>query len=105
MEVSKDRKHYVQLGHIETTQSTTFAIPSQILPASELWIRLRSSFTKGGSPGAFQIVTYVYSAQLDGNPPDLNGKTYFAELKQAQTTMNNTSFGEVFGFLPSHKTT
>ena len=82
VEVSKDRKHYVQLGHIETTQSTTFAIPSQILPASELWIRLRSSFTKGGSPGAFQIVTYVYSARLDGNPPDLHGKTYFAELKQ-----------------------
>jgi len=83
VEVSKDRERYVNLGQIETTQGATFAVPSHMFPASELWIRLRSTLPKGGSPGAFQVVTYAYSARLDGNPPDLQGKTHFASLEQS----------------------
>ena len=85
IEVSKDRDHYIPLGYIEKTQGATFPIPPKLLPSADLWIRLRSS---ADQPAAFQVVTYAYSARLDGNPPDLGGRTSFATLEHRSEALD-----------------
>ena len=85
IEVSKDRDHYIPLGYIEKTQGATFPIPPMLLPSADLWIRLRSS---ADQPAAFQVVTYAYSARLDGNPPDLRGRTSFATLEHSPEALD-----------------
>lgn len=46
------------------------ALPKELFPASEIY--LKASF-----PAEIQIATYSYKAELEGNPPDLVGRTEF----------------------------
>ena len=58
----------------------TFPIPVDMLPANEVWVRLRAG---GDSAGSFQIDGYGYKAAVDGEPADLLGSTRFVGVPVA----------------------
>lgn len=99
VEASIDGVSFAELGRLDTTQTRRFDIPDSLLPASEIWIRLRSSsaYNRQGEadPGAFQVVSYAFRAELDGSPPSMRGQTHYAQIHRANALLDASihSFG------------
>jgi len=59
IEASGDGKKWVTVGEVGKVTRTAFAIPSEVLPTREMWVRLRPT------PGAsFQVNGYSYRCRL-----------------------------------------
>ena len=84
VEASAHGETWHPLGTIAEETGRTFAIPADLLPGAEVWIRLRASETKPlgteSDPGSFQVNAYEYRAELEGEPLDLEGATRFVAV-------------------------
>ncbi|MBI4979839.1 MAG: DUF4091 domain-containing protein [Spirochaetes bacterium] len=61
------------------------AVPSDLLPAKDVWIRLRTQSTAKvggtGDPGSLQVQIYTFSSVLDGVPLTAKGMTRFFGIR------------------------
>jgi hypothetical protein len=76
---SKDGKQWFNLGEIEETERVAFPLPADLLPARELWVRLRST-----DDADLQVNSYEYRCRLPEAAPvkGVMGATqYFAILR------------------------
>lgn len=82
VEASRDGKEWTPLGTLEKMGEIAVEVPPSLLPAREVWIRLRAAAPPRGaqdsSPGSFQINAYHYEADVPG-APDARGQTRFLE--------------------------
>ncbi|MCS6860513.1 MAG: DUF4091 domain-containing protein, partial [Abditibacteriales bacterium] len=77
IEASKDAAQWVEVGRIQPKQNAALEAPvaPSLFPAVSLFIRIRST-------GNLQVNSYGLDGTLSGNPPNLNGETYFFETQQ-----------------------
>lgn len=68
VEASKDGKGWRELGRFSPVGEYTVELPKDLFPAPALSVRFTGT-------GNFQINKYIYSAKLDGAPPDMEGRT------------------------------
>ncbi len=73
VEVSKDGKVWREVGRFAPVGEYTVSVPSDLLPADEVWVRLWAT-------GALQVHHYLMEGQLQGNPPDGQGATWYFAL-------------------------
>ncbi len=94
VEARNPQSTYVEIGRMDSSGTASFAIPAALLPAESVLIRLRSASarnrTDAADPGAFQVHSYSYRAQLTGDPPPMRGTTHFAEIEQRPLLGNVT---------------
>jgi hypothetical protein len=87
VEASADGKNWIALGTLEGRSDKKFDIPQNILPASAVYIRLKtgeiSESPKDETLGNFQIDYYDFQSELNADFPDMTGYTAFFE-KAAQ---------------------
>lgn len=76
MEVSVDGKTWRALAAQDRLGSAQAAVPTDLLPAKQLWLRVRS-----GKPGSnFQVNRLWFEGKPDGKPADGAGRTLFADV-------------------------
>lgn len=82
VEASRDGKKWTTLGELEKSGTLEENVPASLLPAPEIWIRLRAAAAARGAedsaPGSFQINAYSYEANTP-DAPDMRGQTHFLE--------------------------
>lgn len=85
VEASRNGRDYVLLGKLSKVDSGTWTLPAELLPATAVYIRLRSpgepEARADSSPGAFQIHGYEYTARLAKAPGDAVGATTFVDVQ------------------------
>jgi hypothetical protein len=85
VEASQDGKAWRELGRLREKTGRTFPIPGELLPASEVWVRLEAAAqppqpNRDFAPGAFQVDAYGYRATFDGEPAEAQGATRFVAV-------------------------
>ena len=80
IEASTDGSTWRRVGTIEAKQEKTMKVPSSLYPANQVFIRLSAS----GVMAAFQIYSYVYTADLSIDLPEFAGSTDFIEISQQE---------------------
>ena len=68
-EISRDNKSWRPLTTLNEVGSAEADVPADLLPADELYLRLRTSSPNSG----FQINRVAFSGKLAGNPPKVSG--------------------------------
>jgi len=105
MEISVDAKKWVVVGTLDRKGSAVAPVPSALLPAVDVWVRLsvRSKKPVGpnsdpgdakskpvpgiaeagvnAGPGSLQVGRYAYRAVLDGGPVSATGRTAFLAVR------------------------
>jgi len=100
VEAGADGSAWEEIGRLDGLGTGTFDIPEDLLPATEVWIRLRSRTPEEPGqdvdPGSFQVYTYTYRASLDGTPGDYRGKTRFVAVPKSDPRVKVAvdTFGE-----------
>ncbi len=89
VEVSREGEQWQPVGTSGSLGSQTFRVPGNMLPATELWVRL-SARKKAGeeAPAALQLYGYVYEANLAGERMDLVGATQYFAISQDDPKLN-----------------
>ena len=88
VEASADGKAWQPLGTIGKMESRTLPVPASLLPAAEVWVRLRAqpvaaaAGEKKSSRASLQVGHYGYQATLDGEPARAVGVTRFVAVKE-----------------------
>ena len=77
VEASADGKAWTELGRLGDKAGRTFAVPSALLPADAVWVRLRGQKKEDKGGCSIQISDYGYSATVDGPPVRLRGRTHY----------------------------
>jgi hypothetical protein len=84
VEASADGKSWQPLGTIGKVSGGAFKIPAAMLPADEVWVRLRpqpaASADKKARAASLQVGRYGYKATLAGEPVNVAGATRFATV-------------------------
>ncbi|MBN1819008.1 MAG: DUF4091 domain-containing protein [Sedimentisphaerales bacterium] len=84
VECGKDGKTWQRVGAIEGLDSKEFEVPAALLPAAELFVRLRASGStdkkNNSQPGSFQVYGYTFRAGLNNIPADRQGSTHFLDV-------------------------
>ena len=84
VEASADGTNWIEAGRLSAVGRRTLTIPERLLPAREVWLRLRgeSAIDAAGNsaPGAFQIDALRYTATLERPLPDVAGATAYVEI-------------------------
>jgi len=75
VEVSNDGKNWREVGRFAPSGEYTVQVPSDLLPASEIWVRFWAT-------GVLQVNAYRMEAKLSGNPPDAVGETWYFAVKR-----------------------
>jgi hypothetical protein len=75
VEVSNDGKNWREVGRFAPSGEYTVQVPSDLLPANEIWVRLWAT-------GVLQVNAYRMEAKLSGNPPDAMGETWYFAVKR-----------------------
>ncbi|NIA15368.1 MAG: hypothetical protein GWP08_14960, partial [Nitrospiraceae bacterium] len=89
------------LGSLNRLGTLSVDLPSDFLPADDVWVRLSSRAGRklgdNSDPGSFQIYAYSYRATLASDPGDMNGGTRFVATTSADARLEVTvrSFGDV----------
>ena len=85
VEASADGKTWRPLGTIGKVGGGSFAVPVEMLPADEVWVRLsaRPGGTKPAAGASLQVGSYAYRATFDGPQATLAGATRFLEVLRA----------------------
>ncbi|MCX5675350.1 MAG: DUF6067 family protein [Planctomycetota bacterium] len=99
VEASADGKTWQALGTIGKESAATFKVPAAMLPADEIWIRLRAQPKQDGDKkggASLQVGEYGYKATLAGEPLALTGTTRFLAVALADPRLKIVidSFGE-----------
>ncbi|MBT3376620.1 MAG: DUF4091 domain-containing protein [Lentisphaerae bacterium] len=100
VDVSADGERWTTIGTKAEVGDVALAIPKALLPAREIWVRLRAQARKQvgteSDPGSFQIGQYSYTATVDGPPVELRGDTQFLSVKTCSPTLgvNILSLGD-----------
>lgn len=76
-EVSRDQQQWVALCKQDGLGSGQATLPSELLPARVLFLRLRTATPQS----SFQVNRVEFQAKLSGTPPEASGKTSFADLR------------------------
>ena len=76
-EVSRDGRTWHAVAAIHGVGEVAGEVPAGLLPADTLHLRLRGS----EKSNSFQITRIDFQARLDGNAPEADGKTDFADLE------------------------
>jgi len=77
IEASADGKNWTEIGRLSEVKRETFALPAELFPLTEVFLRLRAE----GEKRSFQINSYTYEAQLDGyKVPIFAGTTDYIEV-------------------------
>ncbi|NCO41888.1 MAG: hypothetical protein GW911_08580 [Armatimonadetes bacterium] len=75
-EVSTDGQRYRSLGEVRhSAPAPSFAVPPDLLPAAEVWVRMSCDAADASPPTFFQVNGYELSATLAGAPRDGAGQT------------------------------
>ncbi|HEX2972413.1 MAG TPA: glycoside hydrolase domain-containing protein, partial [Tepidisphaeraceae bacterium] len=82
VEIGTDGKIWRQVGTIGKQAEGTFKIPTEMLPAERVWVRLRG---QGGA--SLQVGAYGYKATLSGPGATLMGATRFAATAGTDTRL------------------
>ena len=94
VEASRDGKSWQELGVIGGRERRAFAVPAALLPAPEVWIRLRVGAAKprgpGADPGSLQVGGYAYRSVVSGLPLAFAGRTGFVSLLGTDPRFNVT---------------
>ncbi|MEK7476814.1 MAG: glycoside hydrolase domain-containing protein [Candidatus Coatesbacteria bacterium] len=84
VEASRDGATWQELGVIAGKSRHAFPVPASLLPAAEIWIRLRvrtgAERGPGADPGSLQVGAYGYRSVLAGPPVTLTGRTAFVAV-------------------------
>ena len=75
VEVSTNGKDFRQIATIKQDSPTKVLIPSDLMPASTVWVRLSNVTTDNSRPAFFQVPGYEYTATLDGISLTATGQT------------------------------
>lgn len=76
VEARRDDGAWKEIAKLGKESPREAVLPADLLPARAVEIRLRAT-------GSFQINDYSYEAQLDGNPPEFQGNTWFLETAKS----------------------
>jgi hypothetical protein len=76
-----DGKDWKEIGVLSGLMTKSFEIPASLLPANEVWIRLRGRNTD--KPASFQVYGYTYRAMLAQDAGTLSGSTHFVGVPQS----------------------
>ncbi len=94
IEAGTDGETWTAAGVMEGDGPGTFPIPDALLPAREVWVRLRcqsaSQAIGESAPGSFQVDRYAYSSRLDGPPVDAQGATHYVTILKADPRFEAT---------------
>ena len=93
-EASNDGESWTEVGQLDDVGQIDAALPESLLPADEIYIRLRCEADEAGQ-GALQVHGYEYMAELDGDPPDAVGRTTFVELLQPSDNWQVVGLGDL----------
>ncbi|OGV74537.1 MAG: hypothetical protein A3K19_08480 [Lentisphaerae bacterium RIFOXYB12_FULL_65_16] len=92
LEVSRDGAQWRQIGTQGEKGTRTCAVPADLLPASDVWVRLRAQAKakvgQNSDPGSFQIHGYEYRATLDGAAAEAAGKTWYIVVTGADPNLD-----------------
>jgi hypothetical protein len=81
IEASGDGERWVEAGRFSPSGSYEFAVPTEVLPADSIWVRLRAT-------GILQVDRYEVEAILGGDPPDCRGESYYFGLEKGGDGMS-----------------
>jgi hypothetical protein len=77
VDASSDGENWTEIGRFRGVKKETFALPMDLFPLTEAFLRLRAA----GEKRSFQIHSYAYKAQLDGyKGPSFVGTTDYLEI-------------------------
>lgn len=100
-EASRDGETWQQIGETSGDGGASFAIPESLLPAEQVYVRLRGmareTAGENPEPGSFTLTTYSYRSTLDGAPINMRGETAFAAIMESDANVKMTidGIGEV----------
>jgi len=89
-EASRDAGNWTEIGRVDKVGQIEAALPEGLFPAQEVFVRLRCEGDTN-----LQVHGYEYTADLAGNPPDLQGQTRFLELTRPNPAFAVTSLGDL----------
>ncbi len=84
IEASRDGRAWHGLAVQEGLGTATGELPSELLPASELLLRLRPS----DESGHFQVNRIDFRARLSGTAPDAVGETLYADIEESSDKLS-----------------
>ena len=76
-DVSRDGQAWRKLGGRDSEGEVSAPLPADLLPAETVYLRLRTA--NAGS--SFQVNHVGFSGDLSGNPPDVVGRTAYADME------------------------
>lgn len=76
-EVSTDGQNWRPLATCEKVGQAAAAIPAELLPATAIFIRFKAM----SGDSSVQLDRVFFEGKLDGNPPEIEGQTYFADVE------------------------
>ncbi|MFI5379384.1 MAG: glycoside hydrolase domain-containing protein [Tepidisphaerales bacterium] len=94
VEASTDQKTWQTLGTIDKVKVETFAIPASLLPAKELFVRLRTD------DAYLQVDHYLYRCQIDGSPLRAIGNTTLMAIRSVDPRFTITPTAIVGKVIP-----
>jgi hypothetical protein len=83
-EVSRDGQSWRKLGARNSEGDVSASLPADLLPAETVYLRLRTA--NAGS--SFQVNHVGFSGDLSDNPPDVVGRTAYAEIDKLTPTLS-----------------
>ncbi len=79
-----DGENWERIGETASMKIDPISIPSALLPAKTLWVRLRDEtgepLAQDSDPGSFSVSGYTLRAEVDGPPVKAVGVTRYVEL-------------------------
>jgi len=87
VEASSDGHEWQSIGELSGLTSETFPVPGNLLPATEIFVRL-SGTEKDGEVPLLQIYGYAYEAELvDESAPDMVGDTNYLDILKSSENL------------------
>ena len=94
VEASKDGRDWRLLGTVAQVSAGNWSVPDELLPASALYVRLRSpgqgEARPDSAPGSFQIDRYVFTATLDRDLGNLKGESTYVTFEKLPDDLSVT---------------
>ena len=82
VQAGRDGRSWRTVGTLAGTGGRTFDLPAELLPASQVWVRLtaRAAKDKADKDISLQVSRYAYTARLDGEAATMTGRTHFVAV-------------------------
>lgn len=88
VEVSFDMLTWTTVGELAGVGERTIEFPAKLLPAADIYVRLRGERAEGAGGVNFQVHGYSYEATFLERMPDGRGATHFVEVVQGAPALN-----------------